>query len=105
MKPALGSRTICVDSQDQYDAVWIEIPLDDVSKANSVEADLLKLKFVTKPATKPGEKSKSIKLELTREITSKPGNVDITVLDKDSKSVATARVQISCVDCKTGGGK
>jgi hypothetical protein len=97
-----GPKPIAVN---QYDSVWIEIPLEDVSKANSVEADLLKLKFIPKPATKPGEKSKSIKVELTREITSKPGNIDITVLDKDGKSVATARVQIACVDCKSGGGK
>jgi len=92
-------------SLNQYDAVWIEIPLDDVSKASTVEANLLKLKYVAKPPAKPGEKSKAIKVEVTRELTSKPGNVDITVLDKDGKSVATVRVQIACVECKGDGGK
>lgn len=92
-------------SLNQYDAVWIEIPLDDVSKASTVEANLLKLKYVAKPPAKPGETSKAIKVELTRELTSKPGNVDITVLDKDGKSVATVRVQIACVECKSDGGK
>jgi hypothetical protein len=90
---------------NQYDSVWIEIPLEDVSKANSVEADLLKLKFIPKPPTKPDEKSKAIKVELTRELTVKPGNVDITVLDKDGKAVGSARLQIACVECKSSGGK
>ncbi len=90
---------------NQFDAVWIEIPMEDPSKASSVEADLLKLKFLPKPATKPGEKSKAIKVEVTRELTGKPGNVDITVLDKDGKSVGSARLQIVCVECKSGGGK
>jgi len=94
-----GPKPIAVN---QYDAVWIDVPVDDIAKVSSVEADLLKLTFIAKPETKPGDKAKSIKVELTRQITSKPGNVDITVLDKDSKSLAVARVQIACIDCKSG---
>ena len=95
-----GARSIAVN---QYDAIWIEVPVEDTSRVSSVEADRFKLKFSSKPATKPGEKSKSIKVELTREITSKPGNVDVTVLDRNSKLLTVARVQIACVDCKSGG--
>jgi hypothetical protein len=97
-----GSKPIALN---QYDAVWIEIPMEDPSNASSVEADLVKLKFLPKTATKPGEKSKAIKVEVTRELTGKPGNVDITVLDKNGKSVGSARLQIACVECKSSGGK
>jgi hypothetical protein len=86
---------------NQYESVWIEINVDDASKVNSVEANKLQLKFSAKPPVKPGDSSKTIRVEITRDLTAKPGNVDVTVLDKDGKSLATTRLQISCSDCKS----
>ena len=92
----------------QYDASWIDVAVDDPSKVGSVEANQVSLHFVIGPDGKNGEKPKSIKVEITRELTSKPGNIDLTVvgIGKDPKTITTVKLQIACTDCKnTDGGK
>jgi hypothetical protein len=90
---------------NQYDAVWVEVALDDVTKVRSVEANETKLKFIAKEPSKPGEQPKAIKVEVTRELTSKPGNVDLLILDGAGKVITTTRMEISCTNCKVDGGK
>jgi hypothetical protein len=90
---------------NQYDAVWIEVPVDDVAKVRSVDANQSKLKFIAKEPSKTGEQPKAIKVEVTRELTSKPGNVDLTILDSAGKVITTARLEVACTNCKVDGGK
>jgi len=87
----------------QYDSTWTEIAVDDGSAVGSVEANQTHPAFVVVPG-KNGEKSKSIKVEITRDLTSKPGNLDLTVLDKNGKSITAVKLQVVCTDCKNSDG-
>jgi hypothetical protein len=82
---------------NQYDSLWIDVAVKDVSKVVSVEANQLMLKYRIPPPDDDGNPPKSIKVEITRDLTAQPGDVEITVLDKDGKSVASSRLHISAV--------
>ncbi len=90
---------------NQYDSSWVDVPVEDVSKVASVEANQQKLNFRPGKPAKPGDKPKSISVEVTRDLTVKAGSIDLSVLDKDGKVLTTVKVQISCVDCKNNGAK
>ncbi|HET9866242.1 MAG TPA: hypothetical protein VFQ06_03025, partial [Nitrospira sp.] len=84
----------------QYDSVWIEIAVDDVSSVDVVEADGQRLRTMASPGT-DGNPAKSIKALLTRAVTDKPGTVDITLFDKTGKPITTATLTIApCETCK-----
>jgi hypothetical protein len=116
----------------QFDSEWLEIaPKDltvtggdsakkpatpDLSKLASVEANGKKLTFlpqmakVDAGAPPPNAKNqkpsvKSVKVEFTRELTSKPGTVDVAFLDADNKIIGTRQIQISCTECTNKGDK
>ena len=90
----------------QFDAIWVTITIKDVAKVVAVEANQLPLKFRKGQPEKEGGAIKTIRVQITRELTSKPGNVDITVLDKDGNSIGEARLSISpCENCNRDGGK
>ena len=84
----------------QYDSVWIEVPIKDASKVASVEANQLTLHYQIPPNDDEGNPPKSIKVQVTRDLTARPGTVDLTVFDKDSKPINVIRLHISSV-----GGK
>jgi hypothetical protein len=90
---------------NQYDWVWVDVPGDDLATATKALANNLTLKVKLPDKIKPGEKVKTVKVEITRDITAKPGNIDLFILDKDGKPLGTARLQITCTQCKTDGGK
>jgi hypothetical protein len=91
---------------NQYDAVWIEVAVKDISKVASVVANKLTLKYTIPESDKDGNIPKTIRVETTRDLTEKPGDVDLSVLDKDGKSLGEARLHISCQQCnKDTGGK
>jgi hypothetical protein len=97
----------------QYDALWVEVPGKDLTGAVSAEANQVTLKVrIPKSGkvtpVKPGDlKSLSpitkIEVEITREVTAKPGDMDLTILDKDGKPVGNAHLQVTCVLCGEGG--
>ena len=90
----------------QFDAIWVTIAVKDAAKVEGVEANQLRLKFRKGEPEKEGGAIKTIKVQITRELTSKPGNVDLTVLDKDGNSIGEARLSISpCENCNRDGGK
>lgn len=97
---------------NQNDSVWIDVSVDDASKVDTVEANQLKLKWRIPPLAKKGESIKKgepvkkIQVEITRDLTVKLGNVDLTVLDKDGKPIGGTRLNISCSqNCNDNGGK
>lgn len=85
---------------NQYDSLWIEVAVKDVSKVVSVEANQLTLKYRIPPADDDGNPPKSIKVEITRDLTAKPGDVELTVLDKDGKPLSAIRLHISAAPGK-----
>lgn len=90
----------------QFDALWVPITVKDVTKVESVEANGLRLRFRNGKPEKEGAPIKTIQVQITREITSKPGDVDLTVLDKGGNSIGEARLRISpCENCNGNGGK
>lgn len=90
----------------QFDAVWVAVAVKDVSKVASVEANQLSLRFRKGQPDKEGAPAKTIQVQITREITAKPGDVDITVLDGEGNPIGGARLRISpCEDCEGNGGK
>jgi hypothetical protein len=90
---------------NQYDSSWVDVPVEDVTKVASVEANQQRLTFRPTKAAKPGDKSKSISVEITRDLTAKAGSIELSVLDKDGKVLTTSKIQVSCVDCKNNGAK
>lgn len=81
----------------QFDSVFVDLTVADATKVAGVEANQLALKFKSKE-----NDDKKIRVHLTRELTAKPGNVDIIVLDASGKT-STARLVITpCAECKTG---
>ncbi len=82
---------------NQYDSLWIDIPAKDVAKVVSVEANQLLLKFRIPPPDDDGNPPKAIKVQITRDLTSQPGDVEITLLDKDNKPITSTRLHITAV--------
>jgi hypothetical protein len=101
-----GPKPIAVN---QYDRVWIDIPAAKgkdftTSPVAKVEANQLALPFQP-PSFKAGDKPvTTLHVEITEAITDKPGAVDITVQDANNVVLGTAKIQITCVDCKTTTG-
>jgi len=76
---------------NQYDSSWVDVPVEDVSKVASVEANQQKLNFRPGKPAKPGDKPKSISVEVTRDLTVKAGSIDLSVLDKDGKVLTQSK--------------
>jgi hypothetical protein len=110
---------------NQYDAPWLQISADDclpipgaddvdLSQVKVVEANGKRLHFVAvsgKPAKgkgggKAGAAEVSIEVEITRDLTSKPGAVDIGLRDAQGNLLGTRQLEIAAVDSSSkGGGK
>jgi hypothetical protein len=94
---------------NQYDRVWIDIPAAKgkdftTSPVAKVEANQLALPFQP-PNFKTGDKPvTTLHVEITEAITDKPGSVDVTVQDSNGIVLGTAKILITCVDCKTTTG-
>jgi hypothetical protein len=89
----------------QFDSAWIDIPKLDLAKVAYVEANQLHLK--TRPAKSGGDgkPAKGFQAEVTRELTAKPGDIDVTVVGKDGTTLGSVKVQISCAHCNINGGQ
>jgi hypothetical protein len=98
-KAAAATKDLTVN---QYDSVIIPLTVADASKVASVSANEVKLDF--KPAsTKSGETK--LNVQLTRDLTSSPGNVDLSVLDASGKVSVSRLVITPCAKCKLVGSK
>lgn len=83
----------------QNSAVWLDVPVGDASEVETVSADGIVLKFRAAGAAAP--KKAKLLVELTRDVTSKVGDLDLTITSKDKK-VSTARLKIVCPYCTNG---
>ena len=111
-----GSDTPKPITIKQYDSAWIDIAGVDIAKVGSVEANHLSLLYrkpkdakgagSTTAPPKGGKAEKKIQVEVTRDLTAKPGDVEISVLDKAGALLTSIHIQISCVEhCTDNGGK
>jgi hypothetical protein len=92
----------------QFDALWVDVNGKDFIGASAVEANQtqLKFRFPDPPKdAKAGDPVKTIQVEITRDLTTKPGNVDVTISDMSGKQLGTARLQIACISLCEAGGK
>jgi len=116
----------------QFDSEWLEIApkeltvtggdsakkpaTPDLSKLASVEANGKKLTFLPQMAKvdagaspanakTPKPSVRSVKIEVTRDLTSKPGTIDVAFLDADNKIIGTRQIQIACTECTNKGDK
>gem|GEM_PF-1744925 len=88
-------------SVTQYDSVWIDLPVDDASKVGSVLGNQQPLSIVPREAGADGLPGKSVKVLITRDLSSRPGNIDLSVFDKSGKLLTTTRLTVSpCATCK-----
>lgn len=92
-------------SLHQYDAIWVDVAVDDVSKVASVEANQINLKYRISPPDKTGAPSKTIKVEITRDITAKQGDIDLTLLDSNNNLIKQIRVHIASRNISENGEK
>jgi hypothetical protein len=84
-------------SVTQFDAIILEVPVDDALNVASVKANQLQLDFKPK-STNKGEKI--INVQLTRRLTSKPGKVDIIVTNNKGELKPVRLVIEPCPTCK-----
>lgn len=97
---------------NQFDAAWIDIAVEDSSKVAAVEVNQVTLR-PRRPPDENGKPAKSIQVPISRELTAKPGELDITLLDadgkplldKDGKLLVKTRLRITCRVCDIEGGK
>lgn len=96
----------------QYDSLWIEVTsaelkTTDLSKVTVVEANGTPLKMVPQKATDANQKVtiKSIKMEITRALTEKPGTVDIAFRASDGGIIGTRQLQITRTEWAGRGDK
>jgi hypothetical protein len=88
-------------SVKQFDSVWLDVPVDDASKVGSVEANGQALRAIPKKPGDDGSPGKSVKVLITRDITAKPGTVDLNIIGSDGSQIATPHLTITpCETCK-----
>jgi hypothetical protein len=98
--PASATKIIDLN---QYDAGWINVAVKDVDDVGLVEANQTQLKSRPAPADSDGNTSKAIQIEITRDLTAHPGNVEVSIMSKDGKKVvASLQLRIAATD---KGGK
>ena len=111
----------------QYDSLWIEVKAQDLktggeakeqteasnllSKVTRVEANGKTLQMIPQKGTTESTETKkisgikSIKVEITRDLTEKPGTVDIAFLAADGTLVGTKPLQITRTEWSGKGDK
>ena len=88
---------------NQCDSAWKEVSIDDISKVGSVGANGINVRWLPSAPDKDGN-VKSIKIELTSKVTRNPGNIDLTVFDKDGKILLLVPIQVNANPaCKDKG--
>lgn len=90
---------------NQYDSVWIDINVSDFSKVSFVEADKNRLRHRSKKPDKPNDPVKAIQVEITRELTQAPGDVDVIIYDSANNPLSKTKLHIVCQICDNNGGK
>jgi hypothetical protein len=78
----------------QFDSVFIDLGVKSAAKVTAVEANQQALRFAPKP-----EDDKKIRVHLTRDLTSQPGNIDILIVE-DGKPATSRLVITPCESCK-----
>jgi hypothetical protein len=92
----------------QYDSVWVDVDIEQGKSVAKVEANGKYLAWrPNEPAKTPDDKAagSKIKVEITRELTSQPGLVDVTVLQADGKVITSKQIDVACTQCKDKGEK
>jgi hypothetical protein len=89
----------------QYDSAWIDIPNVDLAKVAFVEANQIHLTPRPGKPSNDGKPTTGFQTEVTRAITAKPGDIDVTVVGKDGKTLGSVKLQISCAHCSSNGGQ
>ena len=79
---------------NQFDSVFIELAVKSAAKVTAVEANQQPLRFTPK-----ADDDKTIRVQLTRDLTAQPGNVDITIVE-DGKPSTSRLVIAPCETCK-----
>lgn len=89
----------------QYDSAWIDIANVELAKVDYIEANQIHLAPRPGKPGKDGKPATGFQVEVTRTITAKPGDIDVTVVGKDGTTLGSVKLQISCVHCSTNGGQ
>ena len=96
---------------NQNDSLWIEIAVKGSTDKATVEANGATLQFRDKAGAQKaasaagGEESKTIEAHITRDLTAKPGLIEVTVTDKGGKKIGSAKLSIACLHCDSGERK
>jgi hypothetical protein len=98
-KPAFVKEP--VPTINQFDARWIELLGDGLQAVASAKINGANAEIRVIAAKKPEDKDK-LQVNVTRAISEKPGDVDITFYDGNTKVVDTVRIRVICTACKGG---
>ena len=92
----------------QYDSVWVDVDIAQGKSVAKVEANGKYLAWRPDDSAKPADDkttTSKIKVEVTRDLTSQPGSIDVTVSQADGKVITTKQIDVSCTQCKDKGEK
>ncbi len=91
----------------QYDTGWVAVKLEVGKIPLKVEANGAFLNWRADSTTKKvdDKAGPTINVEITRELTSKPGLIEISVLDGSGKLIVTKQVSVICTQCNERGDK
>lgn len=89
----------------QNDSVWIDVVVKDAAAVKTVDANQLKLLFRRVFDAKGIADPKKLQVQLTRELTSRAGTVELTFLDATDKAVGSVKVKVVCAQCDKEGEK
>lgn len=102
--PAPAPKSI---EMNQNDNLWVEVAVNDASKVEAVRVNQTVLEIIKSQPDADGNPPKTIQVFITRDVTAKSGDVDLTFFDKDGKILLdkdgkpiTARIHISATNDK-----
>ena len=86
---------------NQNDSIWI--PVEVKATTEGVTAEIGSQSLVVREKSgqlDPNAKSRTIEVQLTQSVTAKAGTLELTMIDKDKKAVASVKVVVACSLCE-----
>jgi hypothetical protein len=98
-KPTPPKPTVTAAAQavKQNDSVWLTYKGENTTELGKPSANGVPLDW------RPAKAGAEVEVQLTREVTSKSGDVEIVFVDKSGSQVARTKVSIGCTSCAADG--
>lgn len=86
---------------NQNDSIWIPVEVKATAEGVTAEIGGKSLVVREKSGTlDPNAKSRILEVQLTQDVTAKSGTLELTMIDKDKKAVASVKIVVTCSLCE-----